>query len=550
MKRTRTFICLLIPFLFYLLFIFTNPLYLSSDNMEVAEVVGGMFGDNNFCQFLHPLLCVLIKPLNSLFPATDVFTTLVHLGIYFTFSLFLYLGLESVPAVPISKWTIQDYFIVALIPLSIAFFSAGVVIWNANYNVQTAFFIFSGLLILAISKRREKRKLWYVFGTLLIAFGFMLRIEAALLFLPFIALKIAIEAIEQKRFSSRHLVPAVLIIALLISSRIVFYNIEPYKSANRYNAVRTDCTDYPMKKWNELDHPDILKADYEAAMYWGLADTDVMTADLLEKAAETGGKTEFSVSDGLGPIFEEMWRKLTLSNLYMFAMFIMTVLLIVRNVILSGKWRKIESILAVLGGFIILLYFTVRGRAPLRVWEPVMFAADYVLISVALHSSSKRQTIDLLFQLFLCICLWFSAGQVMAHNKWKEPATPLNAKVGADVCGLMDTFDPEGIYIWSDWSRTIPWYFRDIDKLPTREVLEHHIPVGDWTYGQPYFEEFLESIDLENPGKALVESEHLYLMFGGKTFFAFLQEHYGEDLIMEEAGEVNGKMAYRVVKAG
>ena len=189
-KRIRFSVTLLLPLFFYVLFIFTNPVYLSSDNMEVAEVVGGIFGNNSYCQFLHPLLCMIIKPLNAIFPVTDVFTTLMHLSIYFSFSLRLYLGLESISGVPIKKWTIQDYLIIVLTFLSIIFFSAGVVIWNANYNVQTAFFISSGLTILALAKQRKKRKRWYVFGTLLISFGFMLRIEAALLFLPFIALEI------------------------------------------------------------------------------------------------------------------------------------------------------------------------------------------------------------------------------------------------------------------------------------------------------------------------------------------------------------------------
>ena len=540
----RIVLSLFIPALLYALFLFSNPLYLSTDSQEVAVVVDGLYGSNNFCQFLHPLLCVIIKPLNALFPITDVFTTLLHLVVFFNFSLLLYLGFEGLPS--LRQMSLEDYVRIVLTILSIAFLSAGVVIWNVNYNIQTAFYAFSGLLILTIAKLRGKRKIWFIFGTISVTFGYMLRIEAALLFIPFIALEIITELIEERRVP-RYLVPTVLIIAVLFSSRVIFYHIEPYRSAILYNVARTDCMDYPMKSWNEIADSDILQADYTAATNWGLADTEIMTAELLEKAAKAGGENAFLLSDGLGPIFSEMWRELTQTNLYMFAMLIMTLILLLRNVILCPGLRKIESILAVFGGFIILFYFTVRGRAPMRVWEPVMFAADYVLISAAVRSGTGKR-IDLLFQLFLCIGLWFSAGQVMAHNEWRTPMTTLNAKIGADDRVLTDTFDPEGVCLWPNWFLNVPWYFRDIGKLPTKEALAHHLPVGDWLYGQPFFEDHLESIDMPNPGRALVENDHVYLMDGGKSFFEFLKAHYGDDLIMEEAGEVRGKTAYRIVR--
>lgn len=358
-KNKRIVVSLFLPIIFYTLFLFTNPLYLSTDSQEVAVVVDGLYGSNNFCQFLHPFLCVIMKPLNVLFSITDVFTTLLHLAVFFNFSLLLYLGFEGLP--PLRQLSLQDYLRIALTILSIAFLSAGVVMWNVNYNIQTAFYVFSGLLILTIAKLRGKRKAWFIFGASSVTFGYMLRIEAAPLFIPFIALEIITELIEERRVP-RYLLPTVLIIAVLFSSRVIFYHIEPYNSAIRYNVARTDCMDFPMKSWQEINDQDILQADYLAATNWGLADTEIMTAELLEKAAEIGGENEFSLSDGLGPILSEMRRELTQTNLYMFTMLIMTLVLLVRNLVICPGLRKIESILAVLGGFIILFYFTVRGR--------------------------------------------------------------------------------------------------------------------------------------------------------------------------------------------
>lgn len=552
-SKLKTIIAVIaIPVLFYVLFLFTNPLYDNVDNIEVAAVVGGIYGKNNFCQFLHPLFCLLIRPLNYLLPAADVFTTIVHVVILFSLSLITWLGTESIHGKTLRDWTIKDYLLVALILLSLAFISAGVVIWNVNYTTQTAFFIFSGLITLSASAQRRKGLFWLVSGTALIGFGFMLRMEAALLFLPFIVLKTVTDIIEARERSSkvqvlRHILPSALIIVLLISSRAAFYHLEPYQTAMRYNKARTTCVDFPMRGWQE--DSGILSADYRAATAWVLADTEILDANLLESIAEKGSRDKFSLkTDGITPVLKEMWRRLSQTNLYLLSLFILTGILFLWNIVqVRSPWKKIESILAVLGGFIILFYFTLRGRALLHVWEPVLFAADFVLIS-AVISEERQHTVDQIFRLLLCVVLWFSAGQVIAHNEFRQPATPLNAKTGADDSAYAETYESDNVYLWSAWMSAVPRYFMSIDKLPTQRVLEHNIPIGDWTYGQPYFNDYLKRIGIPNPAKALVEQENVYVMSDSNILLKFLKVHYDEIIEFEKKGEINGKPVYQVVR--
>ena len=87
-------------------------------------------------------------------------------------------------------------------------------------------------------------------------------------------------------------------------------------------------------------------------------------------------------------------------------------------------------------------------------------------------------------------------------------------------------------------------------KLPTRRILEHHIPLGDWTSGQPYWTEFLARIRHPNPLRDLVEKDNVYIMSDSDYILSFLREHYGEDIVLTEAGEVNGKTAYKVTRTG
>ena len=68
-------------------FMLFNPLYISTDNIGVAVVTEGYYGENNFCQYIHPLLCLIIKWLTPLFPTADVFTLLVHIAVFCSIAL-------------------------------------------------------------------------------------------------------------------------------------------------------------------------------------------------------------------------------------------------------------------------------------------------------------------------------------------------------------------------------------------------------------------------------------------------------------------------------
>lgn len=540
----------------YILFLFTNPLYNDADSIEVATVVGGLYGEDNFCQYLHPFLCLMIRPINHLLPRTDVFTTIIHLAVFCTLCTLVWLGGRSLWMIPLRKWMLPDWLQAGLVGLALLFLSAGIVIWNANYTVQTAFFIFAGLILVALAKKRRGSAL-YLCGLAAVIFGFMLRIEAALLFLPFLALEILTELLEERkdrgyRDSLRKYLPIVLVIGVILSTRMLFYNMEPYRSAMRYNKARTTCVDYPMLSWSQIsDRDNILQADYEAATSWVLLDTEIMNTALLERIAEQGNRDRFNLKrDGVQPVLKEMWRRLTQTNLYLFAFFVLSGILLVRNVLLirSGL-RTAKSILAALGGFIILFYFTMKGRAPLRIWEPVLFAVDYVLISAAIRTgkSIRNKTTEHAFQLLLCAVLWFSAGQVIAHTQLHVPATPINAKYNVDDSAFSATFESDGVFLWKGWMSTVPRYFMSKDKLPTQRVLEHNLPVGDWIYGQPYFEGWLERIGISNPAQALIKTDRVYVMSDSGAVINFLKAHYDSTLEYEFAGEICSTSAYRVV---
>lgn len=532
----------------YFVFLFFSPLYDSSDSMMAAIVTDGLFGENTLSQFQHPLLCILIGLLSRIFPSADVFSVTVHIIVGAGFFCVVYFALQVISDIPIRSWNLENYALVLILLLSVFFLSAGVNIWNCNYTITAGALVFIGFFLLSLPGKRTGACLA---GTVLAACGFMLRRESGMLFLPFVGLELLIsfiEAADRKDNILRRYLPCLLVIALLLCSREVLYSIEPYKTASRYNTARTAIMDFPMKSADEVaDTVDPI--DYAAALDWTFADTDVMDVEMLEQIATAGGKNKYSLDDaGFQSVLREMRHTLFHTNLYMLLLVIMTALLLLRNLLCCSALRKLASLLAVGGAILILIYFTFRGRAPMRVWEPVLFAADYVLIQAACSKeygakNPRREGVNAVSLILLAAVLWFSAGQVMAHAKKNEAVqTALTARVNIDDSEYEASFD--SLYIWPNWHGTIPRFFEEKGTLPSQQVIDHNIALGDWTYGQPYYMEYLERIGAENPFLLLLAGK-AYIMGNGAE--RFLQLHYGEDIrLIATETVIDGRTAYRI----
>ena len=534
----------------YLVFLFFCPLYDSTDSLMAAIIIDGLFSENKLSQFQHPLLCSVIRPLSRFFPASDMFTVTLHIMVAAGIFLVSYFGLQRFMEKPLKSWRLEDYTLVLILLLGVFFLSAGMNIWNCNYTITAGALVFMGLLLLSPLDRSAAS---CVAGTALIACGFMLRKESGLLFLPFAGLEIIvslIEAPEHREKTINRYLPCLLVITLLLGSRTLLYSTEPYATASRYNAARTAIMDFPMKSASQVADA-INPIDYTAALDWTFADTKIMNVDMLEQIAEVGSQNAYSMSwAGMQSMLSHMKQTLFHTNLYMLILTIITVQILIRNLLFCGAGRKIESLLAVFGAFLILAYFTFRGRAPMRVWEPVLLAANTVLINSASSSKSENRNPgsaagNTVFLLLIAVTLWFSAGQVMAYaERNKELHTALTARVGADDSEYAETFD--SLYIWPNWHGTVPTYFEHTGKLPSQRVIDHNIALGDWTYGQPYYQKYLERIGAENPVQLLVEGK-AYVM--GNGIEKYLQLHYGKDIRLVETGTViDGRTAYRVEK--
>ena len=646
-------------------FMFFNPLYISTDNIGVAVVTEGYYGENNFCQYIHPLLCLIIKWLTPLFPTADVFTLLVHIAVFcsiallfdmFAVSAFTGSGQKNLTTFTDSSLYhprasssgffrgsgVREISITLTTGMSILLFSSGITVWNANYTIQTAAIVLASLLILFTSMRQKRSLAWLFAGTLIISFGFMLRIESALLFLPFIALEVfsgffsvekntvfssvpsingnedtapvsrlsfwtrfsradradrrtdradwtdrtdrgagradstgwidrgAGRAVSTNRGAGQPgaagyilFLPAAVIIFLLLASRFALNLQEPYKTAGRYNAARTAAVDFPMKSWNaEIEAASsghFSKTDYEAVTNWCFFDTEFMDVDMLESVVNTGRRNDYSLTrKGMSELLGEMKWTLLHSSLYMVILIGLSTVLAFRNLICCPWPRKAETVLSILGVFIILTYFTFRGRAPMRVWESVIFAMDFVLFMAATdRTEHTKKNVNTVCFFLMFILLWFSTGQLLAYAEFHKPQPVWVSRIpeegGPFAITVSEEAGEDSLFIWPNWHTYLPKYAEETGKLPSRELIRHNIALGDWVYGQPYFTEFLGNINAQNPARALLERPNTYLMgdYASGLVLDYFREHYGAEIDMQAAtdiGKINNVMTYRFIR--
>ena len=565
-KRQCVIGALLVTFTLYFLFSISGRLYTYTDNITVGVVVSGMYGDNNMCQYLHPLLCAIIKCLNPILPTADVFATLTHAALLFGIFLISYAVIETAFQIPAKKWSVGDIISRATMLLAVVYFILGMKLFGVNYTVQTSAIIAEGVIVLMYAAYRQKGTAWVIAGTAVIFAGFLGRIEACLLFLPFLALDAFVDFVRTKDRKRRigqnlkYFLPAIAVMIALLASKAVFLNTEPYKSDAAYNQYRTIAEDYPMetygvtyKDFSEIDH-----SSYIAVTHWILLDTDLINTETLQKIAEVGSRNDYQYTkQGLKWALQEMKRKATTQDVHLMTLLTLTILLTLWNVLANKRiWLKLEALCCPLGGFIILFYFTFRGRAPIRVWQCTLIAAMTVLTLITIKGMveekgclTKRRSASTVFLLLLCVVLYFGLGQVMAHSSIHRPTSPLTARIGADDSGYEATFEDDALYLWPNWYTEIPDYFYQQDKLPTQRVIEHNIAFGDWIYGQVYFREFLQRIGAENPALALLERPNTYFMEGQEEILMqYMREHYGEDIKKRYVRRINGKKAYRLVR--
>lgn len=576
-------IAFVIPVVFWLLFSVTSKLYSDVDNYSIAIVLNGLLGNNNFSQHQHPLLCIMIKGLSIIMPSADCFTVMVHILLIAALGWVIHILWES--------FTGKTERV--LICSFILYMVWTVNIWNVNYTVQAAFLCFAGFISLFLKQNRTV-------GIIFFSFGLMLRIQAALLFIPFFIVTVIAwilsgsQDINDKNYNDKKgdansiksrtvselkmLAPFLVCFALLVGSRAVFFSVEPWRSGLVYEQTRQKVADFPMSEWNEIKDtaPELDRTVYEGIIRWMYADTDLTSIDNLNRMIRAGSVAEFM--SRLSNIRTVLVSALLTTGYNLLEEFVPLVLLLIMTVLIciidNNRIHRTASVLCLLGMLGIILYFIVRGRAIVRVWQSVMLACFSALISIRSmsrceHDSSKtikrlRSGLVAATVMTLVVCAIYSACTnmsfhhfVTAFDAQNVPQDPFDSFYDKDVrylvCGWEEGASEEDDRFFvknyiSGWNKMVDMY-KVGDKLPTSEFFRHFICSGHFWYGQEYYTSLLEEIGTPNPVKALIERDDVLLLDTSEDtlfreyFFVYMYDHYGR-MSVKKVGNIMGYPVY------
>ena len=100
------------------------------------------------------------------------------------------------------------------------------------------------------------------------------------------------------------------------------------------------------------------------------------------------------------------------------------------------------------------------------------------------------------------------------------------------------------VYIWDPVyamdSPLMAPYAQNPAMLPGADVFDHHLMMGDVSYGQKAFYDQLNRMGIRNPMRALLERENTFVAGGEENatrVLIWLREHYDESAQMEAVGE-------------
>ena len=575
------------------------------DGYLISMVSNGCYSENNYCMFVHPLLSYVCGKLSCILPYADCYSLMIIC--FMTFSLFClyYLIFSQVKefykrAVLVlvvvcfvfssnngltMRFTVQAGFcmFVGLSLISVAFHEE-----NTKYVMPGVFCAMFGCMI-----REEAAYSLIPFFTLLLCY-------------EFVAFKYTMKTFGLRWM--RYIGIVIICILTLATTKKMFYNQEKYSKSVSYNSARSSLVDYPVKQWDEIKDiaTEYSENDYYAVTHYVWEDSDIIDSEYFNDIAQIANDNFFTQLREKKTVSEKLsFTVNTISsivavNLVKFAWFEIGIVILLLSIYLFIKhkdlWVRLALFFNLTGYFIILTFFSLLGRTValkellmtgnLLVLFYLIFVLDDTLIS---KPESWRFSLGR-FKVLKVILLVYITIQPFLGNKWFSPAMGIlrlaadcdlidnhqvssieenifglykgipfldgssnsfidlySAKQPAETFLLEETAENEEVYIWNIWEYDDELaVMQKSNKLPSKQLLSHHLPMGEWVSGQVYFKEHLESIGLGNLMKSLIDRQDTFYV--GKdehVIHQWLIEHYSNSVKMEYVKDIGSHPVWR-----
>ena len=534
---------MMIPTLCFICAIFSSRLYLSNDNFTISMIACGLYDEVGQCQYIHPFLSRLLRRVSVLIPGADVFMLMGH------FLVFLELLWLSALMLQEEKSPLQLAFTSAFFVL----FTLNLKLFNGNYTVQAASFAATGLYSLLVAQKREGTWKIILVGMSFFSLAMMWRKQAAMLALPFLALGTAATVMnrdgqrEDRKRAWTALLGCLVLAGTFWQTDAAMNADEAHMIARRYDNSRQRIEDYPTRSWEEICEEtdgEITELDYLAAKTWTLFDTERMNAERLEKIANLAGTTAFPFSlEGVaGAVFESAQMVRTDKTSAWMGLLLASLSLV--GVVTLPKIQRLEIILCDLGTLIILLYFVIIGRAPDRLWQSVLVMPLSLICFLIRSSPTDQKPHFVIYTALICLVCGF-AFSILQFELIEKPQLAVNARRNVDESEYAQMKESDAIYLVNVLFG--PGYHLWNGKLPSKELMNHMVFTGDWTYGQTYQISRLKRLGIPNPAEALLERDDVFLVYKRPgLILALLEARAGKPVEAEQIGTVADTPIYRI----
>lgn len=521
----------------------SDRLYTDIDSFLISMTCAGLYGQDTICPDIHPLLGIAVGQLTRLFPGPDWFALLSRTG---TVLAVWWLGILLAHCLSSRtvRWTCLLVFSFALLQESLL---------NVNFTITCGLFFFVGAVTLLLGWRHFLPRWSRWIAAAFFCLAVLWRTAGAALVLPFVVLDLCVLAVS-RRCSPRTLLsialPSLLAVGMLVLFSAGFYNLSPVReNANAYNAARGALVDYPHKEWatisGELTDLGLSENDYHALVSGLLLDTRIVTADLLQKVAAVAQAPAYPLSVqsilSILSTLPGLFSTPLLRILTVLALFLLLATLLGRTTLPE----KLEILLALGGGLLICVYYSLAGRLPERVIACVLLAFSAIVLSLFLClpvRSNKgidwfRRLLCIIAGFAFCLCLWQNRYQYKLIQPAWQAAQPATREEDAMLPG-----EPDAVYLWQPMTLALYLtdHYMEEGKLPGKAFVQQNLAWGEWnTSGQPCLEQLLAQLQMANPMESLLTRPHTYLVATDASLVeTWLREHYDPHTVLMQVGTV------------
>lgn len=341
----------------YLIARCTQPIYNDGDSYAISNVISGVYAGNVLIQFTNPVLCYLSYGLTKMMPTADGYFVILFAGAFLALCFQFYEGL--------SEGSALGKCIKCLLVSLVWFWIKPL---NTNFTIQAAWFAVSGYLLLYLNESRWGR----VLGTGILVLGAMIRLNAALLTMPFLGLIILTEILQNdlnvksiRAVLRKYAIPLLCVLAAAVIQEGVFC-LEPFESAKVYNSARSRIVDYPVLDYAQLPCAidGVSEADFQLATSWVFLYDDAQMLDQFQRIAQAAGYNMYRTEPNGFSLFilSLKYHLIACRSILIPPLIILaaTIFLLISH---RARWYAyFQVLLSWMGSGVMILYFLYAGR--------------------------------------------------------------------------------------------------------------------------------------------------------------------------------------------